>query len=559
MILQKEKDWWKNASVYQIYPKSFYDSNGDGYGDLEGIRQKLPYIKSLGVDVIWICPYFKSPQADNGYDISDYYTVDSIFGTNEDLRRLVDDCHNMGLKFVMDLVANHTSDEHEWFKKALAGDEHYMNYYYFRDPKEGEEPCNWRSVVGGSAWEYVPGLNKYYLHTFHKKQPDLNWNNKETVDNIIKIMKDWAEFGVDGFRLDAINYLDKDLTFPDVEPMPGSKYGFGTEFYANRPKVNDHFARLNKEVFAPYNMMTVAEVAYIEPQVAREYCGIHRPELDMLYIFDLLNFDQEGYDKFKPLPFDVKAFKQAIFHWQDVVKDFGHLALFFSNHDQARSVSRFGCDSEEYHDLSCKMQGNAMYMLKGTPYIYQGEEIGMTNLDYTDVKDFHDVEVLATYEENVVKNGEPAEKWLKLFNSRSRDCGRSPMQWDGSKNGGFSLGTPWQKTNGNYKSINVRVQENDENSPLNFYKELLRVRKNLKSVQKGIVVPFDIESENTMCYARTFEDETVISVNNFKCVECKVELPQGKFKVLLTNYGDVKEIEKEITLRPYECITAIKE
>lgn len=306
-------------------------------------------------------------------------------------------------------------------------------------------------------------------------------------------------------------------------------------------------------------MMTVAEVAYIEPQVAREYCGIHRPELDMLYIFDLLNFDQEGYDKFKPLPFDVKAFKQAIFHWQDVVKDFGHLALFFSNHDQARSVSRFGCDSEEYHDLSCKMQGNAMYMLKGTPYIYQGEEIGMTNLDYTDVKDFHDVEVLATYEENVIKNGEPAEKWLKLFNSRSRDCGRSPMQWDDSKNGGFSVGTPWQKTNGNYKSINVRVQENDENSPLNFYKELLRVRKNLKSVQKGVVIPFDIESENTMCYARTFEDETVISVNNFKNTTCKAELPQGKFKVLLTNYGDVKEIEKEITLRPYECITAIKE
>ena len=559
MILEKEKNWWQDAAVYQIYPKSFYDSNGDGYGDIEGIRQKLPYIKNLGVDVIWVCPFFKSPQADNGYDISDYFSVDERFGTMEDLRRLIDDCHAMGLKFVLDLVANHTSDEHPWFKKALSGDEKYMNYYYFKDPVDGHEPSNWASVFGGSAWEYVPRLDKYYLHLFHKKQPDLNWENKEVVDRVINIMQHWAQYGVDGFRLDAINYLYKEPDFPDVEPMPGSKYGFANQHYANKPKVNEHFARLNREVFAPYNMMTVAEVAYIEPETAREYCGKHQPELDMLYIFDLLNFDQDGFDKFSPLPFDVKAFKQTIFHWQKEMSEIGRLALFFSNHDQARSVSRFGDDSDQYRDLLAKMQGNAMYMLKGTPYIYQGEELGMTNLSYEKIEDFCDVEVMNTWQEKVIEGGEPAEKWLALFNSRSRDCGRSPMQWTEEANAGFTAGTPWQKVNSNYPKINAAAQEKDEKSTLNFYRKLLRVRKALKSVQQGSVTPFDMESENTFCYAREYEGETVISVNNFKNVTCRVKLPRGSFRVLLSNYGDVAKLRDTVTLRPFECLTAIKE
>ena len=559
MILEKEKNWWKDAAVYQIYPKSFYDSNNDGFGDIEGIRQKLPYIKSLGVDVVWVCPFFKSPQADNGYDVADYFEIDPIFGGNmEDLRNLIDDTHKLGMKFVLDLVANHTSDEHEWFQKALAGDEKYMNYYYFRDPVDGKAPSNWASVFGGGAWEYVPHLNKYYLHIFHKKQPDLNWENKEVVDEIINIMKHWAEYGVDGFRLDAINYLYKEPDFPSVEPMPGSEFGFGTEHYANKPKVNEHFNRLNREVFGPYNMMTVAEVAYINGEQARKYCGLEKPEVDMLYLFELLNFDQDGYDKFAPLPFDVKSFKEAVFGWQEEMKEFGHLALFFSNHDQARSVSRFGNDSDEYRDLSAKMHGNAMYMLKGTPYIYQGEELGMTSLDYTDVNDFHDVEVPFMWQEKVVEGGESPEKWIHLFNTRSRDGGRSPMQWDSSENGGFSKVTPWQKTNGNYTKINVELQEKDEKSPLNFYRQLLKVRKTLKSVIYGTVTPFDNDSDATFCYSRDFEDEKVISINNFKDYDVQVKLPAGKYKVVLTNYGDVTEIEDTVTLRPYEGISAVK-
>ncbi len=554
-MLKKEKNWWMDASVYQIYPKSFYDKNGDGFGDLQGVRRKLPYIKSLGVDIIWLCPFFKSPQADNGYDISDYFSIDSIFGDMDDLRRLIDDCHALDLKFVMDMVANHTSDEHEWFKKALSGDKRYMDYYYFRDPVNGHAPSNWASVFGGSAWECVPSLDKYYLHLFHKKQPDLNWENKEVVDNIIAIMKHWAEFGVDGFRLDAINYLYKEPSFPDVATDPGSEYGFATEHYANKPRVNDHFARLNREVFAPYNLMTVAEVAYISPETAREYCGINRPELDMLYIFDLLNFDQEGFDKFSPVPFDVKSFKDAVFTWQREMGKFGHLALFLSNHDQPRNVGRFGDDSDQWRDKSAKMQANAMYMLKGTPYIYQGEELGMTRLDYDDISEFHDVEVLSTYDEKVTRGGESREKWLSLFNSRSRDCGRSPMQWDDSRNAGFTTGTPWQKVNGNYKKINVSRQENDKDSVLNFYRKLLRLRKSLISVQKGDVAPICPESPDTFCYLRRYEKETVVSLNNFKPFISGVSLPEGEFSVLLSNSGRTGKISGEITLQPYECIT----
>ena len=559
MLLKKDKNWWKDASVYQIYPKSFYDSNNDGTGDLEGVRQKLPYIKSLGVDVIWLCPFFKSPQADNGYDIADYLSIDPRFGEMKDLRNLIDDCHSMGLKFVMDLVANHTSDEHEWFKKALEGDEKYMNYYYFRDPVNGHAPSNWASVFGGGAWEYVPHLNKYYLHLFHKKQPDLNWENKEVVDNVIKIMQHWAEFGVDGFRLDAINYLYKEPDFPDVEPMPGSEFGFATEHYANKPRVNEHFARLNREVFTPYNMMTVAEVAYLENEIAQQYCGKYQPEIDMLYIFDLLNFDQEGYDKFAPKKFDVRDLKKAIFEWQENMRNEGHIALFFSNHDQARSVSRFGNDSDEYRDLSSKMNGNAMYMLKGTPYLYQGEEIGMTSLDYKTIDDFNDAEIHIAYEENVIKNGEDEAKWINLFNTRSRDGGRSPMQWSSEENGGFTKGTPWQKVNGNYNKINVELQDKDENSTLNFYRKLFKTRKQLKSVIYGTVTPFDVDSDKTMCYAREFEDEKVLSINNFSGENVNVSLPEGKYRVLLSNYNDIEEISDRIELRPYECITAIKE
>ena len=553
MAISKNGKWWENSTVYQIYPKSFFDSNGDGIGDIEGVRRKLGYIRSLGVDIIWLCPYLKSPQADNGYDVSDYYEIDPIFGNKEDLRKLIDECHAVGLRFVMDMVTNHSSDEHEWFKKALAGDEKYMGYYYFKDPVDGQEPNNWESIFGGSAWEYVPSLNKYYLHLFHRKQPDLNWTNPEVVDNIVRVMKYWGEFGVDGFRLDAINYLYKDPAFPNVETRPGQKYGFGGQYYSSKPQVNGYFARLNREVFMPFDMMTVAEVGDMEPERAREYCGKDQPEIDMVYMYDMLNFDQEGYDKFKPIPFDVKKFKDVIFRWQDEFRDVGRMALFLSNHDQTRSVGRFGDDSPRFRYRSARAQALTMYMLKGTPYIYQGEELAMSFLDYEKIEDFNDIEVEFTYNENVVKRGEPFEKWLRLYNTRSRDCGRSPMQWDDSPNAGFSAGTPWQKVNGEYVWNNVAAQEEDPASTLNFYRKLLALRKTLKSVQYGAVTPFDRDSRSTFCYIRICEDEVCVCRSNFTGDDAKTVLPEGEYEILLSNTGREGTVKGEVLLAPYEA------
>jgi oligo-1,6-glucosidase len=550
--------WWENATVYQIYPKSFFDSNGDGIGDIEGVRRKLGYIKSLGVDIIWLCPYLKSPQADNGYDVSDYYEIDPIFGNKEDLRKLIDECHATGLRFVMDMVTNHSSDEHEWFKKARAGDEKYMDYYYFKDPVDGREPNNWESIFGGSAWEYVPSLNKYYLHLFHRKQPDLNWTNPEVVDNVVRVMKYWGEFGVDGFRLDAINYLYKDPAFPSVETRPGQKYGFGGQYYSSKPQVNEYFARLNRDVFTPFDMMTVAEVGDMDPERAREYCGKYQPEIDMVYMYDMLNFDQEGYDKFKPVPFEVKKFKETIFRWQDEFRDVGRMALFLSNHDQTRNVGRFGDDSPRYRYRSSQAQALAMYMLKGTPYIYQGEELAMSFLDYEKIEDFNDIEVEFTYGEKVVKGGEPFEKWLRLYNTRSRDIGRSPMQWDDSENAGFSTGKPWQKVNGEYVKVNVAAEDKDPASTLNFYRKLLPLRKTLKSVQYGSVTPFDYDSESTFCYVREYEDEVTVCRSNLTARRTRTPLPEGEYEILLSNTGRSGRLSGSIELMPYEALLAIR-
>ena len=558
MLYTREKGWWKDAAIYQIYPKSFRDSDGDGFGDLRGVREKLGYIKELGVDAIWLCPFFQSPQADNGYDISDYYRIDERFGTMDDLRELVDECHRLGLRFIMDLVANHTSDEHEWFQKALSGDEKYMDYYYFRDPVDGHEPSNWESVFGGSAWEYVPSLDKYYLHLFHVKQPDLNWTNDEVVRGVIDVMKHWCEFGVDGFRLDAINYLYKEPGFPDAEPEPGHKYAFAAQYYANKPMVNEYFARLNREVFGPYNLMTVAEVGHMDPEIARQYCGKERDEVDMVYLFDMLNFDQEGYDKFRPTGFDLEKFKNTMFYWEDEMKEHGHLALFLSNHDQTRNVGRFGDDSDRYRYLSSRMQACTMYMLRGTPYIYQGEELAMTFLDYEGIEDFNDIEVMNTWRERVVEGGEDPSELIRIFNTRSRDCPRSPMQWDGGKNAGFTTGTPWQKVNGNYPGINAALEEKDGKSTLHFYRKLLRVRKTLKSVLEGDVVPFERDNPSCFCYMRTCPEETSVCVSNFTAQERYACLPDGVFDVVLSNYGEEGQVRGCVMLRPYETLFAVR-
>ena len=551
--------WWQDAAVYQIYPRSFYDSNGDGTGDLRGITEKLDYIASLGVDVIWSSPFFVSPWADGGYDVADYRNIDPAFGTMEDFEEMIAGIHKRGMKFMMDFVGNHTSDEHAWFQAALSDKESpYHDYYIFRKGKDGKEPSNWASIFGGSAWEYVPELDEYYLHLFAKKQPDLNWENPAVVKEVLDILHFWADKGVDGYRLDAINYLYKEPDFPDVEPMPGSIYGFATEHYANKPKVHEHFRTLHDKVMAPRGLTTVAEVAYLDEETARGYADPARGELDALYPFDLLNVDQDGYDKFSPLPLDLPKLKKALSHWQNVMHDHGWLALFIGNHDQPRALSRFG-DEEHYPARSAKLLANAMYFLQGTPYIYQGDELGMTNPHYDSLSRFRDVEAINALNEGLAR-GESEEHWLRLLNDRSRDGGRAPFSWSSGDNAGFTKGTPWMDPCANFKDINAEAEDKDPDSVLNFYRRLLKVRKGLSSVIYGDTEFLEMEDPELMVYKRESDDEMLISVNNFSGSERSYKLPEDfeDAKLLISNCGDPVIKDGKAELRPWEAFTLIK-
>ena len=556
--MEKAK-WWQDAAVYQIYPRSFYDSNGDGTGDLRGITEKLDYIASLGVDVIWSSPFFVSPWADGGYDVADYRNIDPAFGTMEDFEEMIAGIHKRGMKFMMDFVGNHTSDEHAWFQAALSDkNSPYHDYYIFRKGKDGKEPSNWASIFGGSAWEYVPELDEYYLHLFAKKQPDLNWENPAVVKEVLDILHFWADKGVDGYRLDAINYLYKEPDFPDVEPMPGSPYGFATEHYANKPKVHEHFRTLHDKVMAPRGLTTVAEVAYLNEETARGYADPARGELDALYPFDLLNVDQDGYDKFSPLPLDLPKLKKALSHWQGVMHDHGWLALFIGNHDQPRALSRFG-DEEHYPARSAKLLANAMYFLQGTPYIYQGDELGMTNPHYDSLSRFRDVEAINALNEGLAR-GESEEHWLRLLNDRSRDGGRAPFSWSSEDNAGFTRGTPWMDPCANFKDINAEAEDKDPDSVLNFYRRLLKVRKGLSSVIYGDTEFLEMEDPELMVYKRESDDEMLISVNNFSGSERSYKLPEDfeDAKLLISNCGDPVIKDGKAELRPWEAFTLIK-
>ena len=550
--------WWQDAAVYQIYPRSFFDSNGDGIGDLKGITAKLDYIKSLGIDIIWSCPFFVSPWADGGYDVADYRSIAPEFGTMEDFDEMIAGIHARGMRFMMDFVGNHTSDEHAWFQAALKSkDSPYHSYYTFRPGRDGKEPSNWASIFGGSAWEYVPELDEYYLHLFAKKQPDLNWEDPAVVQEVLDILNFWADKGVDGYRLDAINYLYKEPDFPDVEPMPGSPYGFATEHYANKPKVHEHFRTLHDKVMAPRGLTTVAEVAYLDEETARGYADPARGELDALYPFDLLNVDQEGYDKFSPLPLDLPSLKRALSHWQSVMHDHGWLALFIGNHDQPRALSRFG-DEEHYSVRSAKLLANAMYFLQGTPYIYQGDEIGMTNPHYGSLSQFKDVEALNALKDGL-DHGDSEERWLKLLNDRSRDGGRAPFSWSADAYAGFSTTKPWMDPCTNYKDINAAIEEDDPDSVLNFYRRLLKVRKGLPAVIYGSTEFLEMDDPELMVYIRRAEGQELISINNFSGSERSYRLPAGyeATELLISNCGDPIIKDGVIDLRPWEAVTLI--
>ena len=544
-----KKTWWKESVVYQIYPRSFMDSDNDGIGDIKGITSKLDYLKNLGIDVIWLSPVFKSPNDDNGYDISDYEDIMDEFGTMSDFDELLSEAHNRGIKIIMDLVVNHSSDEHKWFVEARKSkDNPYRDFYIWRDGKDGSTPNNWDSIFSGSAWEYDEETNQYFLHLFSKKQPDLNWENENLRQAVYSMMKFWLDKGIDGFRMDVCNLFSKAEGLPDI----GEEGPEG--IYMNGPKIHDYLHEMNKEVLSKYDIMTVGETPGVSPKHARDYVGEDRDELNMVFHFELMDLPNAS-DKFYKKPYKLTDIKNIFMKWYDGLENIGWNSLFMNNHDQPRMVSRFGDDSK-YRIESAKMLATLIHTFKGTPYIYQGEEIGMTNICFDDIKKYRDIETINYYNEKI-KN-EDEKSLIERIKITSRDNARTPMQWDDSLNGGFSKSTPWIDVNPNYKQINVKESLEDSNSIFNYYKELIKLRHNNDTIVYGDVKLIYPENESIFAYTRNLEDEQLMVVLNFYENEIDFKIPDNididKLEIILSNYKDKIIKNETIKLRPYEAI-----
>lgn len=544
-----KKTWWKESVVYQIYPRSFMDSDNDGIGDIKGITSKLDYLNNLGIDVIWLSPVFKSPNDDNGYDISDYEDIMDEFGTMSDFDELLSEAHNRGIKIIMDLVVNHSSDEHKWFVEARKSkDNPYRDYYIWRDGKDGSTPNNWDSIFSGSAWEYDEETNQYFLHLFSKKQPDLNWENENLRQAVYSMMKFWLDKGIDGFRMDVCNLFSKAEGLPDI----GEEGPEG--IYMNGPKIHDYLHEMNKEVLSKYDIMTVGETPGVSPKHARDYVGEDRDELNMVFHFELMDLPNAS-DKFYKKPYKLTDIKNIFMKWYDGLENIGWNSLFMNNHDQPRMVSRFGNDSK-YRIESAKMLATLIHTFKGTPYIYQGEEIGMTNICFDDIKKYRDIETINYYNEKI-KN-EDEKSLIERIKITSRDNARTPMQWDDSLNGGFSKSTPWIDVNPNYKQINVKESLEDSNSIFNYYKELIKLRHNNDTIVYGDVKLIYPENERIFAYTRNLEDKQLMVVLNFYENEMDFKIPDNidinKLETILSNYKDKIIKNETIKLRPYEAI-----
>ena len=544
-----KKNWWKESVVYQIYPRSFMDSDNDGIGDIKGITSKLDYLKNLGIDVIWLSPVFKSPNDDNGYDISDYEDIMDEFGTMSDFDELLSEAHNRGIKIIMDLVVNHSSDEHKWFVEARKSkDNPYRDYYIWRDGKDGSTPNNWDSIFSGSAWEYDEETNQYFLHLFSKKQPDLNWENENLRQAVYSMMKFWLDKGIDGFRMDVCNLFSKAEGLPDI----GEEGPEG--IYMNGPKIHDYLHEMNKEVLSKYDIMTVGETPGVSPKHARDYVGEDRDELNMVFHFELMDLPNAS-DKFYKKPYKLTDIKNIFMKWYDGLENIGWNSLFMNNHDQPRMVSRFGNDSK-YRIESAKMLATLIHTFKGTPYIYQGEEIGMTNICFDDIKKYRDIETINYYNEKI-KN-EDEKSLIERIKITSRDNARTPMQWDNNLNGGFSKATPWIDVNPNYKQINVKESLEDSNSIFNYYKELIKLRHNNDTIVYGDVKLIYPENESIFAYTRNLDDEQLMVVLNFYENEIDFKIPDNidinKLEIILSNYKDKIIKNETIKLRPYEAI-----
>ncbi len=537
----------KDKVVYQIYPKSFRDSDGDGCGDLRGIIEKLDYLKWLGVDYVWSTPFFLSPQRDNGYDIADYYQVDPAFGTMEDAEELIREAGKRGIGIMFDMVFNHTSTEHEWFKKALAGDREYQDYYIFREGGPENPPTNWESKFGGSAWEYVPSLKKWYLHLFDRTQADLNWENPKVREELKNVIRFWKEKGVRGFRFDVVNLISKPEVFENDDR------GDGRCFYTDGPHVHEYLKELVRDTEIG-GMITVGEMSSTSIENCIRYTNPQEKELAMCFHFHHLKVDYKDGDKWEIQPADYRKLKELFVSWQEgMEKNGGWEAVFWCNHDQPRAVSRFG-DDKKYWKESAKMLAGAIHMMRGTPYIFQGEELGMTNAGYTDISQYRDVES-TNYYQIMLERGKTKEEALHILNERSRDNGRTPMQWNGRENAGFTSGRPWISLPDNYKTINVEAEMADEDSILYYYRRLIAIRKEEPAVAEGSIEFIETSDPQILAYRRILGEDEILAIHNFGSEEKDVPpaCKEGAYSLLLGNYkSDAEGVPDK--LKAYESV-----
>ena len=555
-----EKRWWKESVVYQIYPRSFCDSNGDGIGDLNGITGKLDYLKELGIDVIWLSPVYKSPNDDNGYDISDYQAIMDEFGTMEDFDRMLATAHEKGIKIMMDLVVNHTSDEHKWFiESRKSTDNPYRDYYIWRPAKEdGSLPNNWGSCFSGPAWEYDKTTDMYFLHLFSKKQPDLNWDNPAVRQDVFDMMNWWLEKGVDGFRMDVISLISKEPGLPDKEPGINGYATFNVS--ANGPHVHEYLQEMRQKALNNADTITVGECSGVTLEEAKKYARSDEKELNMVFQFEHMDVDSdEKAGKWTTRKMDLRNLKKILTRWQKGLQDIAWNSLYWENHDQPRSVSRFGNDSDEYREISAKMLATCIHMMQGTPYVYQGEELGMTNCPFNTLDNFRDLESINAFHELTEQGKMTEEDMMAAIGYKGRDNARTPMQWDDSAYAGFSTANPWIMVNPNYTKINAKDQVNREDSVFKYYQKLIKLRHESELIVYGTYDLILDDDKDIYAYIRTLGDEKLIVYCNFSDNTREVELPEEftNGKVLISNYIDAK-VNHKITLRPYEAIVIQK-
>lgn len=555
-----KKRWWKESVVYQIYPRSFCDSNGDGIGDLNGITGKLDYLKELGIDVIWLSPVYKSPNDDNGYDISDYQAIMDEFGTMEDFDRMLATAHEKGIKIMMDLVVNHTSDEHKWFiESRKSTDNPYRDYYIWRPAKEdGSLPNNWGSCFSGPAWEYDKTTDMYFLHLFSKKQPDLNWDNPAVRQDVFDMMNWWLKKGVDGFRMDVISLISKEPGLPDKEPGINGYATFNVS--ANGPHVHEYLQEMRQKALNNADTITVGECSGVTLEEAKKYARSDEKELNMVFQFEHMDVDSdEKAGKWTTRKMDLRNLKKILTRWQKGLQDIAWNSLYWENHDQPRSVSRFGNDSDEYREISAKMLATCIHMMQGTPYVYQGEELGMTNCPFNTLDNFRDLESINAFHELTEQGKMTEEDMMAAIGYKGRDNARTPMQWDDSAYAGFSTANPWIMVNPNYTKINAKDQVNREDSVFKYYQKLIKLRHESELIVYGTYDLILDDDKDIYAYIRTLGDKKLIVYCNFSENTREVELPEEftNGKVLISNYIDAK-VNHKITLRPYEAIVIQK-